>query len=79
MKHLYKLIGYNNHLTHKLQLEIPLVHLVVHPGALSIRPNILEIPGGGTTVTDVFPEFHFEMLGVPREAALKFRKIEITG
>ena len=26
-----------------------------------------------------FPEFHFEILGVPREVGLKFRRIGITG
>ena len=46
--------------------------------ALSIRPKIPEIPGLGANGTDIFPEFHSEILGVPREVGLKFRKIGIT-
>ena len=46
---------------------------------LSIRPNILEVPGGGMNGTDNFSEFHSEILGVPRKVGLKFRKIRITG
>ena len=48
-------------------------------GALTIRPNIPEIPGEEANRTVFFPEFHSDILGVPREVGLKFRKIGITG
>ena len=44
--------------------------------ALSIRPKIPEIPGEWNRH---FPKFNSEILGVPREVGLKFRKIGITG
>ena len=36
-------------------------------------------PGLGSKWNRHFPEFHSEILGVPREVGLKFRKIGITG
>ena len=36
-------------------------------------------PGLGSEWNSHFPEFHSEILGVPREVGLKFRKIGITG
>ena len=48
-------------------------------GSLTIRPNIPEIPGEEANRTVFFPEFHSDILGVPREVGLKFRKIGITG
>ena len=35
--------------------------------------------GFGSEWNRHFPEFHSEILGVPREVGLKFRKIGITG
>ena len=35
--------------------------------------------GMGSEWNSHFPEFHFEILGVPREVGLKFRKIGIPG
>ena len=49
------------------------------PGALSIHPKLPEIPGQLGAKETRFPEFHSEILGVPREVGLKFRKIGITG
>ena len=47
--------------------------------ALFIRPKIPDIPGGESEWNKYFPEFHSRTSGVPREGALKFRKIGITG
>ena len=47
--------------------------------ALSIRPKIPEFPGCGANGTDIFRNFFSEILGVPREVGLNFRKIGITG
>ena len=47
--------------------------------ALSIRPKIPGNSGMGSEWNSHFPEFHSEILGVPREVGLKFRKIGIPG
>ena len=46
---------------------------------LSIRPKNFGNSGLGSEWNRHFPEFHSEILGVPREVGLKFRKIGITG
>ena len=49
------------------------------PRALSIRPKNSGNSGFGSEWNRHFPEFHSQILGVPREVGLKFRKIGITG
>ena len=50
--------------------------------ALGLFPFLKKKPGNpglGIEWNRHFPEFHSEILGVPREVSLKFRKIGITG
>ena len=54
---------------------IPDLHIL---GAFHSTKNS-ENSGLGSEWNRYFPEFHSEILGVPREVGLKFRKIGITG
>ena len=54
------------------------IHIMKAMGAFHSTKNSGN-SGFGSEWNRHFPEFHSEILGVPREVGLKFRKIGITG